>query len=136
MPESIQTDENGTKPIRRDELGRVLPGSAPLNPNGRPKGFERRIRERLGEEGFDTFADKLVQLVEKWKPEQGEGVPEDVAWLLDRVYPKTQRHEVDAQVTDQRVSPEIPDDAETLTAVADNLRELVSSNDTEGDTVQ
>jgi hypothetical protein len=48
--------------IKRDAAGRVLPGSAAINPGGRPKGVIEDVRERLGPH-TPEFCAALVELV-------------------------------------------------------------------------
>jgi hypothetical protein len=48
--------------IKRDAAGRVLPGSAAINPGGRPKGVIEDVRERLGPY-TPEFCAALVELV-------------------------------------------------------------------------
>jgi hypothetical protein len=48
--------------IKRDERGRLLPGTAPPNPGGRPRGVIEDVRERLGPY-TQEFEVALVELV-------------------------------------------------------------------------
>ena len=62
MEIEINSEEIGTTPQLRDELGRLLPGQPPLNPEGRPKDTEEK--KLLRKAAKDIIADYKQALAE------------------------------------------------------------------------
>lgn len=61
-PKGVKRDSPYATPkgVKRDSSGRLLPGSATLNPGGRPKGREQEMREMLERAGGDAFLEQLI----------------------------------------------------------------------------
>ncbi len=49
-------------PLRRNELGHILPGQRALNPGGKPRGLARLIREQIGETGISKCIEVLADI--------------------------------------------------------------------------
>ena len=114
------------RPVRRDARGRIVAGSAALNPGGRPKSLRVAFLKELGDEGHAEFVRKLAQCVRDWDPETDPDIPDRVAWFLDREYPKTTKLQAEVEHT-QREPVKIPVTQERVGAVAEILHAVDSA---------
>jgi hypothetical protein len=69
-PASTTAGKPATRAVR-DEQGRLMPGSV-LNPGGRPKGLEKRVRELVD---FDAITLALQDIALGRQPKSADGTP-------------------------------------------------------------
>ncbi len=89
--------EETRKKLERDEAGRLLPGQASLNPNGRPKGslgFTTKFKEaieKLAEKNGMANGDELeVQIIQMAIKKARDGDYSFYRDVMDRLYGKAQ----------------------------------------------
>lgn len=133
-------NELGGRPnlARRDAKGRLLPGSPTLNPGGRPKGTEARLRELFEQVGHDglTFEERCAMVANGAEIFDANGEPIRVdyrvrlevgRWLYERAYGKalTRSENVNVEV-DISGAYDLLEDLDVLQAVGRAARRLSS----------
>lgn len=76
--------------VTRDEKGRLVKGTASLNPGGRPKGVSAYIKERYGH-NLELLLEKLIEVLESTNNEKLKA--DIIERLIDRVEGKPVQHQ-------------------------------------------
>lgn len=109
-------------PANPDKPWLFQPGQSG-NPGGRPKSAEKRIAEKLGAAGMESFTDEIVKHIKMYTG--GKKPPDDVMWFLERIYPKVSHVNV-ADTTQREEAPKVDDTDEFVSEATKMLANLAS----------
>lgn len=114
----INSEEIEKTPQLRDELGRLLPGQPPLNPEGRPKDtLETKLLRKTAKQIIAEYREALAEALPMIQPvliaKALEGDMPAIKELHDRAMDKAKQNtELSGEITEKRTLVIVKDNGE------------------------